>query len=68
MAANASRPSQVFLNLGVNADPAKRMVFSTGGAFTSRAQELLDSVPNHRIDKPFDLRQVRELVRGHLVR
>lgn len=33
---------------------ARRMVFVTGGAFTARAQEFLDAVPNLRLDKPFD--------------
>ena len=37
-----------------------RIVFMTGGAFTQRAREFLQSVPNLRIEKPFDL--------GHLER
>jgi PAS domain S-box-containing protein len=45
-------------------DPAQaaRMVFLTGGAFTPPAREFLDRVPNRRIEKPFDLEDVRELV------
>ena len=40
-----------------------RMVFMTGGAFTPRAAEFLSLVSNRRIEKPFDLSQVRRLVR-----
>jgi len=32
-----------------------RIVFMTGGAFTQRARDFLESVPNLRIEKPFDL-------------
>jgi PAS domain S-box-containing protein len=42
----------------------ERMVFMTGGAFTPRAAEFLASVPNERLEKPFDLNQVRKLVRS----
>jgi len=41
----------------------RRMVFMTGGAFTSRAQQFLDSVPNPILEKPFqpgDLLRVLE--------
>ena len=41
----------------------KRLVFMTGGAFTPRAAEFLGLVKNRRIEKPFDLSQVRQLVR-----
>jgi CheY-like chemotaxis protein/two-component sensor histidine kinase len=41
----------------------RRLVFMTGGAFTPRASDFLASVPNARIEKPFDLKQVRRLVR-----
>jgi PAS domain S-box-containing protein len=34
---------------------APRVVFMTGGAFTSRARELLDRVPNRQLEKPFEL-------------
>jgi CheY-like chemotaxis protein len=33
---------------------AERVVFLTGGAFTDRAREFLRSVPNERVEKPFD--------------
>jgi CheY-like chemotaxis protein len=34
---------------------AKRVVFMTGGIFTPRAKAFLDSVPNHRVEKPLDI-------------
>jgi nitrogen-specific signal transduction histidine kinase/CheY-like chemotaxis protein len=36
-------------------EQAERLVFMTGGAFTSRAREFLDQVRNPRIEKPFKL-------------
>jgi PAS domain S-box-containing protein len=45
---------------------ASRMVFMTGGAFTSKARQFLSSVKNDRIDKPFSLNQVNKLVERHL--
>jgi PAS domain S-box-containing protein len=33
----------------------QRIVFLSGGAFTARAQTFLDSVPNRRLAKPFDV-------------
>ena len=35
----------------------------SGGAFTSRAREFLERVPNERFEKPFDLGAMRSLVR-----
>ena len=32
-----------------------KIVFLSGGAFTDRAQSFLDSVPNRRLSKPFDI-------------
>ncbi len=40
-----------------------RMIFLTGGAFTPRAQDFLDRVPNPRLEKPFDLDQLRTMLR-----
>jgi PAS domain S-box-containing protein len=40
-----------------------RMVFMTGGAFTTRAAEFLASVPNRRLEKPFSLQLVEGIVR-----
>jgi signal transduction histidine kinase len=45
---------------------AKRVVFMTGGAFTSKARQFLSTVSNERIDKPFSLSQVNKLVDRHL--
>jgi PAS domain S-box-containing protein len=39
-----------------------RIVFITGGAFTSAARAFLDSVPNRRIEKPFSRDRVRSLL------
>jgi PAS domain S-box-containing protein len=46
----------------IDGDQAKKIVFVTGGAFTIAAREFLDVVPNRRLEKPFDLRTLRELV------
>ena len=48
----------------VRLDPAQagRIVFLTGGAFTASAREFLVSTNNRRIEKPFDLKDVRRLV------
>jgi len=43
-------------------DVAERMVFMTGGAFTARAREFLERVPNARFDKPIDHRWLRTFV------
>lgn len=39
-----------------------RFVFMTGGAFTPKAREFLESVDNDRIAKPFSLSELRGLV------
>ncbi|MGC4067616.1 MAG: ATP-binding protein [Polyangiaceae bacterium] len=41
----------------------QRIVFMSGGAFTSRATRFLSRVQNPRLEKPFDLRAVRSIVR-----
>jgi PAS domain S-box-containing protein len=41
---------------------ASRVVFVTGGAFTPEANAFLDRVTNERMEKPFDLHQLREMV------
>jgi PAS domain S-box-containing protein len=43
-------------------EDAGRMVFVTGGAFTSAATEFLDRVANERLEKPFNAKEVRDLV------
>lgn len=45
---------------------AARMVFMTGGAFTSRAQEFIDQVPNARIEKPFDIDELSAVIQSQL--
>ena len=46
---------------------ASRMVFMTGGAFTSRARAFIDSVVNPCLEKPLDMNRVRQLIarKGH---
>jgi PAS domain S-box-containing protein len=41
----------------------RKLVFMTGGAFTSAAVQFLARVPNPRVEKPFDLKALRRLVR-----
>jgi PAS domain S-box-containing protein len=41
----------------------RRIVFMTGGAFTASAAEFLASVDNRRIEKPFSLGLVEQIVR-----
>ncbi|HMI93714.1 MAG TPA: response regulator, partial [Polyangiales bacterium] len=43
-------------------EQAKRMVFMTAGAFTPRARAFLESVPNPRLEKPFDPQSLRALI------
>lgn|GEM_PF-1594080 len=43
-------------------DIQQRMIFVTGGAFTSRASEFLARVPNMRFDKPLDVKRLRVAV------
>jgi PAS domain S-box-containing protein len=40
----------------------KRVIFLTGGAFTVKAREFLDHVPNPRLEKPFDILTLRAMV------
>jgi signal transduction histidine kinase len=47
----------------ISPSQADRMVFVTGGAFTVRAREFLESVSNPRLGKPFDVEALVELVR-----
>lgn len=43
-------------------EQARRIVFASGGAFTPRMVDFLNSVPNRRIDKPYDPGKLRLLV------
>ena len=45
---------------------AAKLVFMTGGVFTARARVFLASVPNPRVEKPFDIPGLRSLVAGLL--
>jgi len=45
-------------------DQAERMILLTGGAFTERAVHFLASVPNARVEKPFEPDALRQVVRG----
>lgn len=47
-------------------DLTKRVVFITGGAFTPAARRFLEEVDNERLDKPFEVRNLRALVRRML--
>jgi CheY-like chemotaxis protein len=49
-------------------DQASRVIFLTGGAFTTRAQEFLRSVPNKRLDKPTGIVTLKSILREHLSR
>jgi CheY-like chemotaxis protein len=40
-----------------------RLVFMTGGVFSQRTQDFLDRIPNERIDKPFDMSALLEIIR-----
>jgi len=42
---------------------ASRFVFMTGGAFTQEARKFLKQTPLVCLEKPFELRQIRDLVR-----
>ncbi len=50
----------------VDPPQADRMIFMTGGAFTSRAREFLDSVMNPRLEKPFEISALNALIHGLL--
>jgi CheY-like chemotaxis protein len=46
----------------LSGDQADRMIFLTGGAFTTRARAFLDETPNQRIEKPFDTAHLRAMI------
>ncbi|MCI0749887.1 MAG: response regulator [Nevskiales bacterium] len=52
--------------LRIAPDQAARMVFLTGGAFTLAARTFLDTVPNQRLDKPFDTQKLRALINDQI--
>jgi len=44
----------------------QKMVFITGGAFTSMARHFLETIPNVTLEKPFEPEVLRAFVREHL--
>ena len=44
-------------------EAARRVIFVTGGAFTEETQQFLASIENPQTSKPYDLREIRELLR-----
>ncbi|MDB4996678.1 MAG: fixL4 [Myxococcaceae bacterium] len=46
---------------------AEHMIFMTGGAFTPTARAFLDGVPNRRVEKPFDAKELRAVVSACVV-
>jgi CheY-like chemotaxis protein len=42
---------------------AEGMIFMTGGAFTQRARTFVSRVPNHCLEKPFNPKELLDLVR-----
>src|SRR5205085_1453583 len=46
----------------VRPELAARFVFMTGGAFTARLQSFLDRVPNPRLQKPFPISALEDLI------
>jgi signal transduction histidine kinase len=47
-------------------EQARQMVFLSGGAFTTSARAFLEAVPNQRLEKPFDSRELLVLVNEHI--
>jgi hypothetical protein len=45
---------------------ADSMIFLTGGVFTPHAREFLDCVPNPRFEKPFEIQNLRAIIRERL--
>src|SRR5262249_11525455 len=52
--------------LSLRPSSAQKMIFLSGGAFTQGARNFLDSVPNSRLEKPFDPDLLRRFVRERL--
>lgn len=45
---------------------ANRMIFMTGGAFTAKARQFLSETPRENIEKPFDVANLRALVKRYV--
>jgi CheY-like chemotaxis protein len=53
----------VFCALELNRpERAARLVFMTGGVFTAEAERFLSRVPNPRVEKPFSLARIEQLL------
>jgi CheY-like chemotaxis protein len=50
------------LLVGLDRAQADRIIFMTGGAFTPAARAFVDRVPNHVIEKPFEVQALLALV------
>jgi len=48
--------------LGRNPELARRVVFLSGGAVTAKTEAFLASVPNLRMEKPFEVGNMLETV------
>ena len=48
-------------------DQANRMIFLTGGAFTTQVRAFLDRVSNPRLEKPFELKSLLVLINARLL-
>lgn len=46
----------------IDPDQVTKMVFMTGGAFTPRAHEFFEQVPNPKIEKPFDRAELLSVI------
>jgi two-component system, NtrC family, sensor kinase len=59
------RGMEVYERLHVLApDQARRTIFLTGGAFSARACEFVDRVPNPQLEKPVDTHTLLAVVAG----
>jgi CheY-like chemotaxis protein len=47
-------------------EQANKMIFLTGGAFTTKARQFLAETPKEHLDKPFDHANLRAIVRRHV--
>jgi len=52
--------------VALDADQGRRMVFMTGGAFTARVVEFLESVDNPRVEKPIDRAALHAIIRAQM--
>jgi two-component system NtrC family sensor kinase len=58
---------EFYQRLSVEApEQALRIVFLSGGAFTQASRSFLDAVPNARLDKPFDIKNLRAMLHDRL--